>query len=56
MLVNARAPELPVGGNDVDGQEVIAAEPVIAHQPADAAPQREARDTGMSDDPTPCVS
>ncbi len=50
-LALARADELPVGGDDVRADEVVAGEPVLAHQPADAAAEREAADAGRRDEP-----
>ena len=48
VLVCARADEPPVGGDDVGADEVVAGEAVLAHQPADAAAEREAADAGAS--------
>ncbi len=36
-----------VSGDDFDGQQVIDAEAVLTHQPADAAAQRESRNPGV---------
>ena len=42
--------ELAVGGDDVGADEVVAGEAVLAHQPADAAAEREAADAGRGDE------
>ncbi len=41
----------PVGEDDVGREQVVAGEPVLPAQPADAAAEREAGDAGVGDDP-----
>jgi hypothetical protein len=43
----AGGPELAVGRDDVDGDEVIGSEAVLASQPADPATQGESRNAGI---------
>ena len=42
--------ELAVGGDHVDSEELIDRQTVLPHQPADAAPEREARESRVGDD------
>ena len=51
VLVVARVHQAPVGGDDVGGDEVVAGQPVLAHEPADAAAEREPGDPGRRDEP-----
>ena len=51
VLGLARLDELAVGGHQVDGQQLVDREPVLAHDPADAAAEREPGDPGVGDDP-----
>ena len=44
--------ELAVGGDDIDGEEIITDETVLPREPAQAAAQGEARDTGVGDGAT----
>ena len=46
----ARAQQLAVDGDDVGGHQVVDGRAVAAHQPADAAAEREAGDAGVRDD------
>src|SRR5205823_9539734 len=46
----ARGQHAAVWGDDVGREEVVAGEPVLAHQPPDPAAQREAGDTGARDE------
>jgi hypothetical protein len=50
VLVLAGLHELAVGGDDVDGDEVVDAEPVLAHDPADATAESQPGDAGVGDD------
>ena len=50
VLVLAGLHELAVGGDHVHGQQLIDREPVLAHDPADATAEREARQAGVGDD------
>ena len=50
VLGLARVDEPAVGGDDVGADEVVAGEAVLAHQPADAAAEREAGDAGGRDE------
>ena len=50
VLGLARVDEPAVGGDDVGADEVVAGEAVLAHQPADAAAEREAADAGRRDE------
>ena len=43
-----------VGGDDLRGEEVVAREPVLAHQPADPAAEREAADARGRDEAARC--
>ena len=51
VLVLARLDQLAVGGDDIDGEQLIDRQAPLAHQPADAAAERQARHTGVRDDP-----
>ena len=41
MCFGVRAQEFPVRGHDLGGQEVVDREPILAHEVADAASQRD---------------
>jgi hypothetical protein len=43
--------ELAIGGHEVDRLQLVDREPVLAHQPPDAAAEREPGDSGVGDDP-----
>ena len=47
----ARGHELAVGRDEIDGEQVVDRRAVLAHQPADAAAERQAGDPGVGDDP-----
>src|SRR6185437_14540911 len=49
VLRRAGLPELPVGGDDVDRDEVVDREPVLAAEVTDSAVQRQAGDTRRRD-------
>src|SRR4051794_28635726 len=49
MRVVPRAHEITVGGDHLGATEVVDAEPVLAHQMAEAAGQRDAGDAGAAD-------
>ena len=51
VLVLGRQHPLAVGGDELDPDEVVAGEAVLAHQPADAAAERETADAGGGDEP-----
>ena len=51
VLGLGRVDEPAVCGDDVGADEVVAGEAVLAHQPADAAAEREAADAGGRDEP-----
>ena len=51
VLVVAGGQDISVGGDDLDGQEVVDGEAVLAHEPADAAAERQPGDPGGGDDP-----
>ena len=51
VLVLARRQHLPVGGDDVDGLQLIDREAVLAHDPADPTAERQAGHAGVGDDP-----
>src|SRR5207244_447198 len=51
VLVRTGPEELPVGGDQLHGTEVVGSQAVLAHQPADAAAEGEARDPGRGDQP-----
>jgi hypothetical protein len=51
VLVGAGGEELAVGRDDVDREELVDGEPVLAHDPADPAPEGEPGQAGMGDDP-----
>src|SRR5271168_473701 len=46
MLIGARSQKLSVGGDDVSRQQVVAAETMLAHQPAEATAQSQPGDAG----------
>jgi hypothetical protein len=48
MLAGAGGEQLAPGGDDVGAEEVVRGQPVLAQQPADAAPEREPRDAGRA--------
>src|SRR5438874_982462 len=52
VLLIAGHDNLPVGGDDLGRDEVVARQPVLARQVADAATKRQPRDAGRPDDPT----
>jgi hypothetical protein len=47
VLAGADVAELAVSGDDIGGDEVVTGQAVLARQPADAAAQGEAGDTGV---------
>ena len=51
VLLGARRHQFAVGGDDVGRDEVVAAEPVLAHQPAEPAAQGQPGDAGGRDHP-----
>ena len=51
VLRLARLDELALGGDEVDGEQLVDRQPVLALQPADAAAERQAGDAGVGDDP-----
>ncbi len=51
ILALAGVHELAVGSDDVRTDQVVAGEPVAAHQPADPAAEREASDAGRRNEP-----
>jgi hypothetical protein len=54
VLVRGGPQQLAVGSHDVDGEEVVDRETVLAHQPADAAAKGEPGDSGVAHDPAGC--
>src|SRR4029077_8395774 len=50
VLVLACLDELAPGSHDIHRDELIDREPVLAHDPADSAAERQARDARVSDD------
>ena len=50
VIVGRRADDLALGGDHLDLREVVDGEPVLAHEPADAAAQADTADAGMADD------
>src|SRR5262245_32934023 len=50
VLVLGRPQPRAVGRHDVDGKQIVDCEPVLAHQPADAAAESEAGDSGVAHD------
>ena len=50
VLVLGRAQPLAVGRHDIDREEVVDRETVLAHQPADATAEREPGDAGVAHD------
>ena len=42
--------DLPVGGDDIGGDQVVDREAEAAHQMTDPAPERQSADTGVADD------
>src|SRR5204862_7817673 len=51
VLAGARAHHVPLGGDDVGRTQVVRGQAVLAHQPADAAAERQAGDAGARDEP-----
>ena len=51
VVLGAGHDDLAVGGDDLDRQQVVDGEAVLAHQPAFPAAQGQARDTGAGDHP-----
>ena len=51
VVFGAGHDDLAVGGDDLDRQQVVDGEAVLAHQPAFSAAQGQARDTGAGDHP-----
>ena len=51
VLVLARVHELAVGGDDVGGEQVVAGQADLAHEPADAAAEREPGDPRAGHEP-----
>ena len=51
VLVRARLHELALGRDEVDRDELVDREPVLAHDPADPAAERQPGDAGVRDDP-----
>jgi hypothetical protein len=52
VLVLGRAQPLAAGRHEIDGEEVVDREAVLAHQPADATAEREPGDSGVAHDST----
>jgi hypothetical protein len=50
VLVSGRPKLITVGGYDIDGEEVVHREAVLAHQPADATAEGEPGDSGVTHD------
>ena len=50
VLARARRDDVAASGHDLEGDEVVAREPVLPPQPADAAAEREPGDTRPTDD------
>ena len=50
VLVLARGDELAVGGDDVDGEQLVDGQPEFPHQPADPTAERESGEAGMRND------
>ncbi len=50
VIAGRRPHDLAVGGDHLGLDEVVDGEPVLAHEPADAAAQAEAADAGVADD------
>ena len=50
MIVGRCPDDVAVGGDHLDLHEVVDGEPVLAHEPADAAAQGEAADAGVAHD------
>src|SRR5205085_1579815 len=47
----ARHANAPVGGHDVGREQVVADQPVLAHEPTDSAPEGQAADACRGDEP-----
>ena len=50
IVLRTRRQKLPLGGHDVERQDVVAREAVLPHQPADATAQGEPGNAGCRDD------
>ena len=51
VLIRTGRQKLPVGDNEIRRQQVVAAETVLPHQPAEAAAQGQSGNAGRRDDP-----
>jgi len=51
VLVPAGLHKFSVGGDQIDGEELIDGQPVLSHQPSDSAAERQSGDAGVGDDP-----
>ena len=51
VLIRAGGQKLPVGRDEICRQQVVAAETVLPHQPAEAAAQGQPGNAGRRDDP-----
>jgi hypothetical protein len=49
VLLRACGDELAIRGHDIGRQQIVAGEAVLAHEPAEAATERQARDAGVRD-------
>jgi hypothetical protein len=54
VLVGTDRHEVAVGGDQIDGEEVIAGQPVLSHQPAESATKGKSRDAGRGDQAPRC--
>ncbi len=54
VIGDRRPDDLALGGDHLDLHEVVDGEPVLAHQPANAATQADAADAGVADDAAGC--
>ena len=50
VLVLGRPEQLAFGGHDVNGEEVVDREAVLAHQPSDTATEGKPGDSGVAHD------
>src|SRR5262249_57451624 len=50
VIVGRRPDDVALGGDHLRLEEIVDGEPVLAHEPADAAAEREAADAGVADD------
>ena len=54
VVMGRRPDDVALGGDHLGVHQVVDGEPVLAHEPADAAPEAQAADSGVPDDAARC--